>query len=112
MMEASPVAAPGTIVVSDDEEDPEEVIPDEEEQDGQQDQEEQALEDQHEQVEEDEVQEQAEQQDPAGSEPAQRVKWEVDYYWVAEVGVPMADHLRPMVLRLGYNKTPVYCCEL
>jgi hypothetical protein len=25
------------------------------------------------------VQEQAEQQDPAGSEPAERVKWEVNY---------------------------------
>jgi hypothetical protein len=24
----------------------------------------------------------------------------------------MADHLRAMVLRLGYNKTLVYCCEL
>jgi hypothetical protein len=30
MMEASPVAAPGTIVVSDDVEDPQEVIPEEE----------------------------------------------------------------------------------
>jgi hypothetical protein len=41
--------------VPDDEEDPEEVIPHE-------------------------VQEQAEYQDPAGSEPAGRVKWEVNYY--------------------------------
>jgi hypothetical protein len=98
--------------VSDDEEDPEEVIPEEEEQDGQQDQEEQAPDDHHEQVEEDEVQEKAEQQDPARSEPTERVKWEVNYYWVDGVGVPMADHLRAMVLRLGYDKTPVYCCEL
>jgi hypothetical protein len=112
LMEAPPVAAHGAIVVSDDEEDPEEVIPKEEEQDGQQDQEEQAPDDHHEQVEEEEVQEQAEQQDPVGSEPAERVKWEVDYYWVDGVGIPMVDHLRAMVLRLGYDKTPVYCCEL
>jgi hypothetical protein len=63
-------------------------------------------------VEEDEVQEQAEHQDPAGSEPAERVKREVNYYWVDGVGVPMADHLRAMVLHLGYDKTPIYCCEL
>jgi hypothetical protein len=44
-------------------------------------------------VEEDEVQEQAEQQDLARSEPTERVKWEVNYYWVDGVGVPMADHL-------------------
>jgi hypothetical protein len=112
MMEASPVASPGTIVVSDDEEDPEEMILEEEEQGGQQDQEEQAPDDHHEQVEEEEVQEQAVQQDPAGSEPAERVKWEVDYYWVDGVGVPREDHLRAMVFRLGYDKAPVYCCEL
>jgi hypothetical protein len=40
------------------------------------------------------------------------VKWEVNYYWVDGVGVPMADHLRTMLLRLGYEKTPIYCCEL
>jgi hypothetical protein len=102
MMEASPVAAPGTIVVSDDDEDPEEVIPEEEEQVEQQEQEEQVPDDHHEQVEEEEVQEQAEQQDPAGSEPA----------GVDGVGVPMADHLRAMVFRLGYDKAPVYYCEL
>jgi hypothetical protein len=28
------------------------------------------------------------------------------------VGIPMADHLRAMVLRLGYNKAPAYHCEL
>jgi hypothetical protein len=116
MMEATPVATPGTIVVSDDEEDPKEVILEEEEQDAQQDQEEQAprsgQDDLHKQVEEDEVQEQAEQQDPAGSEPAERVKWEVNYYCVDGVGIPMADHLTAMVLRLGYDKTLVYCCEL
>jgi hypothetical protein len=112
MMEASPVAAPGKIIVLDDDEDPEEVIPEEEEQAEQQDQEEQAPDDHHEQVEEEEVQEKAEQQDPAESEPAERVKWEVDYYWVDGVGVPMADHLRAMVFRLGYDKAPVYCCEL
>jgi hypothetical protein len=58
------------------------------------------------------VQEQAKQEDPVGSEPAEGVKWEVNYYWVDGVGVPMADHLRAMVLRLGYDKTLVYCCEL
>jgi hypothetical protein len=98
--------------VSNDEEDSEEVIPEEEEQNGQQDQEEQAPDDHHEQVEEEEVQEQAEQQDPAGSEPAERVKWEVNYYWMDGVGIPMSDDLRAMVLHLGYDRTPVYCCEL
>jgi hypothetical protein len=111
MMEASPVVSPGAIVVSYDEEDPEEVIPEEEQVD-QQDQEEQAPDDHHEQVEEEEVQEQVEQQDPAESEPAERVKWEVDYYWVDGVDVPIVDHLRAMVFRLGYDKAPVYCCEL
>jgi hypothetical protein len=72
----------------------------------------QALDDHHEQVEEVEVQEQAEQQDTVGGEPTERVKWKVNYYWVDGVGVLMADHLRAMVLLLGYDKTPVYCCEL
>jgi hypothetical protein len=63
-------------------------------------------------VEEYEVQEQAEQQNPVGGEPAESVKWEVNYYWVDGVGIPMADHLRAMVHRLVYDKTPVYCCEL
>jgi hypothetical protein len=58
------------------------------------------------------VQEQEKQQDPAGGEPAERVESELNYYWVDGVGVPVADHLRAMVLLLGYDKTPVYCCEL
>jgi hypothetical protein len=36
----------------------------------------------------------------------------VYHYRVHGVGIPMADHLRAMVLRLGYDKAPVYHCEL
>jgi hypothetical protein len=63
-------------------------------------------------VEEDGEQEQAEQQGPAVGELAKEVKWDVHYYWVDGVGTPMADNLRAMVLHLGYDKAPVYCCEL
>jgi hypothetical protein len=40
------------------------------------------------------------------------VIWDVYHYRVDGVGIPMADHLRAMVLRLGYDKAPVYHCEL
>jgi hypothetical protein len=40
------------------------------------------------------------------------VIWDVYHYRVDGVGIPMADHLRAMVLHLGYDKTPVYHCEL
>jgi hypothetical protein len=30
--------------------------------------------------------------------------WEVYHYRADGVGIPMADHLRAMVLRLGYDK--------
>jgi hypothetical protein len=33
-------------------------------------------------------------------------------HWVDGVGIPMADDLRAMVLRLDYDKAPVYHCEL
>jgi hypothetical protein len=40
------------------------------------------------------------------------VTWEVYHYRVDGVGIPMADHLRAMVLHLGYDKAPVDHCEL
>jgi hypothetical protein len=95
-------------VVSDDDEDLEEVNPEEEEPASQPNQEEQApgedLDDHHGPKVEEAVQEQ--------DEAAEEVIWDVYYYRVDGVGIPMADHLRAMVLRLGYYKAPVYHCEL
>jgi hypothetical protein len=55
-------------------------------------------------MEEEQVQEQ--------EEEAEEVIWEVYHYRADGVGIPMADHLRAMVLCLGYDKAPVYHCEL
>jgi hypothetical protein len=108
MMEPAPVVAPDLIMVSDDEEDPEEMDPEEGEPADQLNQEEQArgedLEDHH----GPEVEEEEQEQDEA----AEEVIWEVYHYRVDGVGIPMADHMRAMVLRLGYDKAPVYHCEL
>jgi hypothetical protein len=94
--------------VSDDEEDPEEVNPEEGEPADQPNQEEQApredLDDHNGPKVEEEVQEQ--------DEVAEEVIWDVYHYRVDGVGIPMADHLRAMVLCLGYDKAPVYHCEL
>jgi hypothetical protein len=107
-MEATPVAAPDLIVVSDDEEDPEEVNPEEGELANQPNQEEQVpgedLDDHHGPEVEEEVQEQ--------DEAAEEVIWDVYHYKVDGVGIPMVDHLQAMVLGLGYDKAPVYNCEL
>jgi hypothetical protein len=107
-MEPAPVAAPDLILVSDDEEDPEEMNPEEGEPADQPNQGEQApgedLEDHH----GPEVEEEEQEQDEA----AEEVIWEVYHYRVDGVGNPMADYLRAMVLRLGYDKAPVYHCEM
>jgi hypothetical protein len=110
VMEPVPVAAPDLIMVSDDEEDPEEMIPEEDEPADQPNQEEQEpgedLEDHHGPEVEEEEQEQEQ------DEAAEEVIWEVYHYRADGVGIPMADHLRAMVLRLGYDKAPAYHCEL
>jgi hypothetical protein len=97
-------------MVSDDEEDPEEMISKEDEPADQPNQEEQApgeeLEDRPDLEMEEEEQEQEQ------DEAAEEVIWEVCHYRADGVGIPMADHLRAMVLRLGYDKAPVYHCEL
>jgi hypothetical protein len=106
VMEPAPVAVPDPILVSDDEEAPEEVNPGEEELADQPNQEEKApgedLEGHH-GPEEEEEQEQ--------DEAAEEVIWEVEHHRVDGVGIPLADHMRAMVLRLGYDKAPVYHCE-
>jgi hypothetical protein len=97
MMERALVAAPDLIMVSDDEEDPKEMIPKEGEPADQPNQGEQApgedLEGHHGLEVEEEEQEQ--------NEAAEEVIWEVYHYRVDGVGIPMTDHLRAMVLRLG-----------
>jgi hypothetical protein len=107
-MEPAPVAVPDPILVSDDEEDPEEMGSEEGEPVDQPNQEEQVpgedLEDHLDPEVEEEEQEQG--------EVAEEVIWEVYHYRADGVGIPMADHLRAMVLRLGYDKAPVYHCEL
>jgi hypothetical protein len=107
-MEAALVAAPDLIVVSDDEEDPEEVNPEEGEPADQPNQQEQApgedLDDHHGPEVVEEVQEQ--------DEAAEEVIWDVYHYRVDGVGIPMADHLRAMILYLGYDKAPIYHCEM
>jgi hypothetical protein len=95
-------------VVSDDEEDPKKVNPKEGEPADQLNLEEQAsredLDDHHGPEVEEEVQEQ--------DEAAEEVIWDVYHYKVDGVGIPMTDHLRAMVLRLGYDKAPIYHSEL
>jgi hypothetical protein len=95
-------------MVSDDEEDPEEMIPEEDEPADQPNQEEQAPGEDLEDHLDPEMEEEEQEQDEA----AEEVIWEVYHYRADGVGIPMADHLRAMVLRLGYDKAPVYHCEL
>jgi hypothetical protein len=45
-----------------------------------------------------------EEQEQGQEEAAEEVIWEVYHYRADWVGIPMADHLRAMVLRLGYDK--------
>jgi hypothetical protein len=54
------------------------------------------------------VEEEEQEQD----ESAEELIWDVQHSRVDGVGIPMADHLRAMVLHLCYNKAPVYHCEL
>jgi hypothetical protein len=109
-MEPAPVVVPNLIIVPDEEEDPEEMIPKEDEPAEQPNLEEQApgedLEDHPDLEKEDEEQEQEKE------EEAKDVFWEVYHYRADGVGIPMADHLRAMVLRLGYDNAPVYHGEL
>jgi hypothetical protein len=109
-MEPSPVVVPNLIMVSNEEEDPEEMILEEDEPAEQPNLEEQApgedLEDHLDLEMEKEGQEQQQE------EEAEEVIWELYHYRADGVGIPMADHLRAMVLRLGYDKAPVYHCEL
>jgi hypothetical protein len=108
-MEPAPRVFPNLIMVPDDEEDPEEMIPEEDEPAEQPNLEEQAPgEDQDHLDQEMEEEEQEQEQE----EEAEEVIWEVYHYRADGVGIPMADHLRAMVLRLGYDKAPVYHCEL
>jgi hypothetical protein len=97
-------------MVSDDEEDPEEMIPEEDEPTDQLNQEEQAPGEELEDHLDPEMEE--EEQEQEQDEAAEEVIWEVYHYRADGVGIPMADHLRAMVLRLGYDKAPVYHCEL
>jgi hypothetical protein len=53
-----------------------------------------------------------EEEEQEQNEAAEEVIWVVYHYRVDGVGIPMADHLKAMVLRLGYDKAPVYHCEL
>jgi hypothetical protein len=105
-MDPVPMVVPNLIMVSDDEEDPEEMIPEEDEPAEQPNLEEQALgEDLEDHLDlEMEVEEQEQEQE--------EVIWEVYHDRADGVGIPMADHLRAMVLRLGYDKALVYHCEL
>jgi hypothetical protein len=57
---------------------------------------------------EEEVQEQAEQHGLAEDEADEEVIWDMYHYKVNGVGILMADHLRDMVLCLGYDKAHVY----
>jgi hypothetical protein len=107
-MEPAPVVVPNLVMVSDDDEDPEEIIPEEDEPADQPNQEEQAPEEDMEDHLDPEMEEEEQEQDEA----AEEVIWEVYHYRADGVGIPMADHLRAMVLRLGCDKAPVYHCEL
>jgi hypothetical protein len=53
-----------------------------------------------------------EEQEQEQDEAAKEVIWEVYHNRADGVGIPMADHLRAMVLLLGYDKAPIYHCEL
>jgi hypothetical protein len=102
-MEPAPRVFPNLIMVPDDEEDPEEMIPEEDEPAEQPNLEEQARgEDQDHLDQEIEDEEQEQEQE----EEAEEAIWEVYRYRANGVGIPMADHLRAMVLRLGYDKAP------
>jgi hypothetical protein len=107
-MEPASVAVHDPILVFNDEKDPEEMDSKEGEPADQPNQEEQSpgedLEDHLDPEVEEEEQEQG--------EAAEEVIWEVYHYRADEVGIPIADHLRAMVLCLGYDKAPVYHCEL
>jgi hypothetical protein len=106
-MEPAPVAVPDPILVSDDE-DPEEMDSEEGEPVDQPNQEEQAPGEDL----EDHIDPEVEEEEQEQGEAAEEVIWEVYHYRADGVGIPMADHLRAMVLRLGYDKAPVYHCEL
>jgi hypothetical protein len=107
-MEHAHVVVPNLIMVSDEEEDPEEMIPEEDEPAEQPNLEEQAPGEDPEDHLDLEMKEEEQEQDEAAKE----VIWEVYHYRVDGVGIPMADHLRAMVLHLGYDKASVYHCEL
>jgi hypothetical protein len=101
---------PNLIMVPGDEEDPKEMISEEDEPAEQPNQEEQAPEEELEDHLDQEMEE--EEHEPEQEEEAQEVIWEVYHYRADGVGIPMADHLRAMALRLGYDKAAVYHCEL
>jgi hypothetical protein len=106
-MEPVPMVFPNLIMVPDDEEDPEEMIPEEDEPAEQPNLGEQAPgEDQ------DHLDKEMEEEEQEQEEEAEEAIWEVYRYRADVVGIPMEDHLRAMVLRLGYDKAPVYHCEL
>jgi hypothetical protein len=107
-MDPAPVVVPNLVMVYDDEEDPDEMIPEEDEPADQPNQEEQAPGKEPEDHPDPEMEEEEQEQDEA----AEEVIWEVYHYRADGVGIPMADHLRAVVLRLGYDKVPVYHCEL
>jgi hypothetical protein len=109
-MEPALVAVPDLLMVSDDEEDPEEMIPEEDEPAVQLNQEEQAPGEELEDHPDPEMEEEEQEQEQDKS--AEEVIWKVYHYRADGVGIPMADHLWDMVLRLGYDKAPVYHCEL
>jgi hypothetical protein len=109
-MEPAPVAVPDLVMVSDDKEDPEEMIPEEDEPAVQLNQEEQAPGKELEDHPDPEMGE--EEQEQEQDEAAEEVIWKVYHYRADGVGIPMADHLQAMVLRLGYDKAPIYHCEL
>jgi hypothetical protein len=103
-MEPAPVVVPDLVMVSDDEE----MIPEEDEPADQLNQEEQALGEEL----EDHLDPEMEEEEQEQREAAEEVIWEVYHYRADGVGIPMANHLRAMVLRLGYDKAPAYYCEL
>jgi hypothetical protein len=106
-MEPAPMVYPNLIMVPHDEEDPEEMIPEEDELAEQPNLEEQAPRD-----DEDHLDQEMEKEEQEQEEEAEEAIWEVYHYRADGVGIPMADHLRAMVLCLGYDKAPVYQCEL
>jgi hypothetical protein len=108
-MEPAPVVVPNLVMVSDDEEDPEEMIPEEDQPADQPNQEEQAP--GEDLVDHLDLEMEEEEQEQEQDEAAEEVIWKVYHYRADGVGIPMADYLRAMVLRLGYDKAPVYHCE-